>query len=184
MRYPAADTAARHERILQEASKLFRERGLNGVSVPEIMKAAELTHGPFYNHFASKDALVAESIDRAMAAMMHEFVTAAGSESGRQKLVDTYLSAEHRDNRDQGCVMAALAGEVVRAPLAKGVFTRHVRSILDVLSAKVRPNRKKGDARADAIRMVATMVGAMVLARAVDDPALSDEILAQARAGL
>jgi TetR/AcrR family transcriptional regulator, transcriptional repressor for nem operon len=67
MRYPAQETAARHQRILQQASKLFRERGIGGVSVPEIMKAAQLTHGPFYNHFASKEALMVGAITLARA---------------------------------------------------------------------------------------------------------------------
>jgi TetR/AcrR family transcriptional repressor of nem operon len=66
MRYPAEETAARHQRILREASRLFRERGIGGVSLPEIMKAAELTHGPFYNHFESKEALIAQSLKCAM----------------------------------------------------------------------------------------------------------------------
>jgi TetR/AcrR family transcriptional repressor of nem operon len=183
MRYPAAETAARHERILEEASKLFRERGLNGVSVPEIMKAAQLTHGPFYNHFASKDALVAEAIDHAMGAMLDDIVATAQSPSARQQLLDDYLSPAHRDNRDVGCVMAGLAGDVVRTPPAKGAFTRHLKGILGALSSKFLSSGK-GDTRAEAVRTVSMMVGAMILARAVDDPALSDEILAQARAGL
>ena len=183
MRYPAAETAARHERILEEASKLFREHGLNGVSVPEIMKAAQLTHGPFYNHFASKDALVAEAIDHAMGAMLDDIVATAESPSARQQLLDDYLSPGHRDNREVGCVMAALASDVVRTPPAKGAFTRHLKGILGALSSKFLSSGK-GDTRAEAVRTVAMMVGAMILARAVDDPALSDEILAQARAGL
>ncbi|MDB6013392.1 MAG: TetR family transcriptional regulator, partial [Gammaproteobacteria bacterium] len=116
MRYPADVTAARHRRILQEASRLFRERGLNGVSVPEIMKAAKLTHGPFYNHFASREALVTEVIDRVMGNLADQITSARNSKAARRQFLDAYLSAEHRDNPGDGCAIAALASDVARNP--------------------------------------------------------------------
>jgi TetR/AcrR family transcriptional regulator, transcriptional repressor for nem operon len=183
MRFPAEETAARHERILKEASRLFREHGLNGVSIPEIMKAAQLTHGPFYNHFASKEALVADSIDRAMGAMLQEILSYGRSKTARRQFLDAYLSPEHRDDPGDGCVMAALASDVARSPAAKVSFTKRFKDILSALSAKF-TSARKNDARAEAIKLVATIVGGMILARAVDDAALSDEILAQLRAHL
>jgi len=119
VRYPAEQTAARHERILREASKLFRQRGLNGVSVPQIMKAARLTHGPFYNHFESKEALVAESIDRAMADTLQYIASFTRPTTARRQFLDAYLSPQHRDNPGEGCPIAALAGDVVHNPPAK-----------------------------------------------------------------
>ncbi|MEJ1962322.1 MAG: TetR/AcrR family transcriptional regulator [Gammaproteobacteria bacterium] len=184
MRYPAEQTAARHERILREAAKLFRERGLNGVSVPEIMKAARLTHGPFYNHFASKDALVAESIDRAMGATLEDLLEVKDTKAGRRRYLDAYLSPQHRDNPGDGCVMASLAGDVIRSPAAKAPFTRRLKEILSATTAKFTAAREGRDARQEAIKLVSLIVGALVLSRAVDDEALSEEILAQARADL
>ena len=184
MRYPAEQTAARHERILREASKLFRQRGLNGVSVPEIMKAARLTHGPFYNHFASKDALVAESVDRAMGAMLQDLLASGGSKAARRRFLDAYLSPRHRDNPGDGCAVAALASDVSRSPAAKAPFTRRLKDILSATAAKFTAAREGRDARAEAIKLTSLIVGALILARAVDDNELSEEILAQVRADL
>jgi TetR/AcrR family transcriptional repressor of nem operon len=184
VRYPAEQTAARHERILREASKLFRERGLNGVSVPEIMKAARLTHGPFYNHFASKDELVAESVDRAMNAMLQDLLSARGSKAARRQFLDAYLSPQHRDNPGDGCAVAALASDVIRTPAAKAPFTRRLKDILTVTAAKFSAAREGRAAREEAIKLMSLIVGALILSRAVDDNDLSQEILARARADL
>jgi TetR/AcrR family transcriptional repressor of nem operon len=124
VRYPSDVTAARHERILQEASRLFRERGLNGVGVREIMKAAKLTHGPFYSHFASREALVMEVIDRALSVMVDEISSARSSKAARRQFLYAYLSGEHRDNPGDGYTIAALASGVARNSAAKAPFTR------------------------------------------------------------
>jgi TetR/AcrR family transcriptional repressor of nem operon len=171
VRYPAEVTAARHGRILQEASRLFRERGLNGVSVPEIMKAAKLTHGPFYNHFASREALVTEVIDRVMGNLADQISSARNSKAARRQFLDAYLSAEHRDNPGDGCAIAALASDVARNHVLAAVSTKF-------------SSDGKDDSRAEAIRLVAQIVGALILARAVDDSELSEEILEQTRAAL
>ncbi len=184
MRYPAEQTAARHERILREASKLFRKHGLNGVSVPQIMKAARLTHGPFYNHFASKDDLVAESVDRAMEAMLQDLLASRGSKAARRQFLDSYLSPNHRDNPGDGCAVAALASDVIRSPAAKAPFTRRLKDILSASAAKFSFAREGRAARTEAIKLTSLIVGALILARAVDDNELSEEILAQARADL
>jgi TetR/AcrR family transcriptional repressor of nem operon len=183
VRYPADVTAARHERILEEASRLIRERGLNGVSVPEIMKAAKLTHGPFYNHFASREALVTEVIDRALGALADEISSAKSSKSARREFLDSYLSLKHRDNSADGCAIAALASDVGRNPPAKAPFTRRLKQVLAAVAAKFSFGGKDAS-RAEAIRLLALIVGALILARAVDDPELSEEILKETRAAL
>src|SRR3954469_24147640 len=108
MRYPARETAAKHERILKEASRLFRDRGFENVTVGEVMKAAGLTHGAFYAHFGSKqelqEAAVAYGQDlSAVRARNH-----GATRKGRRAYVDRYLSTRHRDNPGGGCTMAAL----------------------------------------------------------------------------
>ena len=184
MRYPAEETAARHERILQEASRLFRERGIGGVSLPEIMKAAQLTHGPFYNHFESKEALIAESLKCAMDSKLSAWRTRAGK-SGLREFLDEYLSREHCDNPGDACVTPVLAGEIARNPGAKRSFTKYIKDSLSAISEQLAPEGvQKDEARAEAVRIYVGVVGAVVLARAVDDKALSDEILARTHADL
>jgi TetR/AcrR family transcriptional regulator, transcriptional repressor for nem operon len=185
MRYPAEETAARHQVILQEASRLFRERGIGGVSVPEIMKAAQLTHGPFYNHFASKEALIAESLKGALDDTLQRLLSCKRSKAALRKYLHEYLSREHRDNPGDGCVLAALAGEIARNPGARVAFTQYVKDALSAMSEKfATAGSRKGEARAEALRILVGMVGALILARAVDDKTLSDEILARTHADL
>src|SRR5438552_8769081 len=181
MRYPVEQTAARHERILREASRLLRQYGLDGVSVPQIMKAARLTHGPFYNHFEPKDALVAESIDRAIKELLEHVSSFAPSSTGRLQFLDHYPSTSHRDNPGAGCPIAALAGDAARNLAAKVPFTKRLNDVFSAIASSFFSSRKE-NARGDAIRLMAQIVGALVLARAVEDNALSEEILVQTRA--
>jgi TetR/AcrR family transcriptional repressor of nem operon len=178
--------AASRERILDAAAKLFRERGLDGVGVADIMKSAGLTHGGFYGHFASKDDLMAEACRRALDASIGKWERLAG-EGGCDALstiANSYLSTRHRDNPASGCTVAALAGEVprqckdVRRALAAGIEAQ-----IEIL-ARVTPGRTRKDKRSKALASYAAMVGAMVLARAVEDPRLSREILDAATAGM
>ena len=185
MRYPAEQTAARHQRILQEASRLFRERGIGGVSLPEVMKAAELTHGPFYNHFASKEALVAECLKDAMDAQLRGLKSTKRSKAAIHEILDGYLCPQHRDSVGDGCVMPALAGEIARHPGARAAFTQYAKDFVSVLAEKLASTGvRKDEARAEALRMWVGLVGAVILARAVDDRTLSDEILARTHADL
>jgi TetR/AcrR family transcriptional regulator, transcriptional repressor for nem operon len=183
MRYPAAETAEKHERILQEASRLFRERGFSGVSVAEIMKATGLTHGPFYNHFASKEALMAESLELAMRASFEDLGAVPNTAQGKAEYIQRYLSTHHRDTPGKGCSMASLAAEVCREPAVRAPFTRQLNALIDRMAMHL-PWRSKRDARGDSIRATATMVGALILARAVDDDAFSEEILKATQNGL
>jgi TetR/AcrR family transcriptional repressor of nem operon len=182
MRYPAAETAEKHARILKEASRLFRERGFADVSVAEIMKATGLTHGPFYNHFPSKQALMAEALADASAGTLAGLAETPASEAGRAAYLAEYLSAAHRDHPGDGCLMASLAVEVGREPAVKRPFTAHLKASIEKLAAHF-PWPKRQDTRGEAIRAIALLVGAVVLARAVDDAALSDEILRAAKQG-
>jgi TetR/AcrR family transcriptional repressor of nem operon len=182
MRYPAAETAEKHARILEHAARLFRERGFAGVSLGEIMKATGLTHGPFYNHFPSKEALMAESVAQASAQALAGLGRAAPDEAGKLAYLRGYLGATHRDTPGAGCVIAALAPEIGREPGVRAAFTAHVKAMLDKMLSHF-PWPSKRDARGDAIRLLCTVSGAIALARAVDDEALSDEILREVLAG-
>lgn len=181
MRYPAEETAEKHARILEQASQLFRERGFSGVSVSEIMKATGLTHGAFYNHFDSKDALITKSLEHASSSSTSGLAEAQQSPESMIEYVRYYLSAEHRDSPATGCLMVALGPEVSREPVARSAFTEHLKTTVARFAAHF-PWSKKRSARRNAIRLLSTMVGAVILARAVNDPELSDEILREVRA--
>ncbi|MGY2400653.1 TetR/AcrR family transcriptional regulator [Pseudomonas sp. SDO5271_S396] len=180
MRYPPEETAEKHRQILQQASILFRERGFAGVSVSEIMKATGLTHGTFYHHFESKDALIAESLSDASSKALAGMQDAKASVGLMQAYVQDYLTDAHRDNLGVGCLMAALGAEVAREPTVRPAFTRHVKGMIEIM-ARPFAAAKKRNTRRHAIHQMTTMVGAIILARAVDDPALSEEILQEAR---
>lgn len=167
MRYPVEETAAKHRRIVKEASRLFRARGFENVSVGEVMKAAGLTHGAFYAHFASKEELQAAAIAYGQRVSLERVQRSNGKKS-KESYAERYLSRSHRDNPGDGCTMAALGEEVARStPELKTAFEQ---GLEDILSAK-------GGDRNEAIFRVAAMMGGVVLARAVQDPRLSDEIL-------
>ena len=183
VRYPPEETAKKHARILEQASILFRERGFSGVSLSEIMKATGLTHGAFYNHFESKEDLIAKSIEDTSGKALESLREGAARGAVPAQFVDGYLTKQHRDDRGNGCMMAGLAGEIAREPAAQPAFTRHVEGMLDGFTAPYAKAKKK-NARRDAIRTLSSIVGALVLARAVDDPELSDEILRETRAAL
>ncbi len=186
MRYPAAETAEKHQKILAEASRLFKERGF-GVSVSEIMKSTGLTHGPFYNHFESKEALMAECITHSAADALVELDAAGQTPEGMRAYVRDYMSHEHRDARAEGCLVAAFAGQAEGSAGVDASLTTYLKSVIDRFTRNFPWRTKKTaqqNARGDAIRMLASMYGGVVLARAVDDEALSEEILREVLAGL
>jgi len=171
MRYPAKETAAKHDRIKKEASRLFRERGFENVTVGEVMKAAGLTHGAFYAHFASKQELQEAAVAYGQAVSLGR-VQRCNTKKGKKSYAEQYLSPWHRDNPGDGCTMAALAQEVARStPELKAAFEQGFREILPAI----------GGERKEAIFQAAAMLGGVVLARAVQDPRLSDEILESVR---
>jgi len=184
MRYPASQTAEKHEKILKEAARLFRERGFDGAGVAEIMKAAGLTHGAFYAHFASKEALEAEAVESAFAQSNKRIYALTGNARDPKRVfLDSYLSAAHRDHPGSGCVIAALGSEVARDSAARKPFTQRVRHTIEGMAGRFRWKRK-GAARRNSIHLLSAAVGALTLARAVDDPGLSDEILKSVRDSL
>ena len=182
MRYPAAETAEKHERILDEASRLFRDRGFSGVSVGEIMKATGLTHGPFYNHFASKEALMSQCLAHTSVKALKDLETASASAKGKTNYIAGYLSTKHRDDAGHGCLIAALASEIGRQPAVKRSLTDHLKATIKTMSERFPWSKGRG-ARADTIRALSSMVGGLILARAVDDEKLSREILQEVMAG-
>ena len=172
MRYPARDTAAKHERIVKEASRLFRERGFENVTVGAVMKAAGLTHGAFYAHFDSKQKLQEAAIAYGQALSAGRVRSFGATKKSRRAYADRYLSARHRDNAADGCTMAALAQDVARStPELKAAFEQGLEEILSA----------RGGDRKQGIFQTAALIGAVVLARAVQDPRLSDEILESVR---
>ncbi len=172
MRYPAEKTAANHERIVKEASRLFRERGFDRVTVGEVMKAAGLTHGAFYAHFGSKQELQEAAVAYGQALSAGRARSHGATKKGRQAYADRYLNTRHRDNPGDGCTMAALAPEVARAtPELKAAFERGLEEILAAA----------GGDRKEAIFRTAALLGAVALARAVKDEKLSKEILESIR---
>jgi len=184
MRYPASQTAEKHEKILKEAARLFRERGFDGAGVAEIMKAAGLTHGAFYAHFASKEALEAEAVECAFAQSNKRiYALTANARDSRRVFLDSYLSVAHRDHPGSGCVIAALGSEIARDSTARKPFTQCVKHTIEGMAGRFRWKRK-GSARRNSIHLLSAAVGALTLARAVDDPRLSDEILESVRDSL
>ncbi len=169
--------AENRARIVAKAAQLFREKGFAAVGVDAIMEAAGLTHGGFYRHFRSKEDLAAEAVAHGLAISAER----QAGEASLEAYVASYLSPSHRDNPGAGCVIAALAGDMARqGPGIRDRLTAQIPTSLDGLAARIGAEDPVG-AREQAIATLAGMVGALVLARAVNDPALSDEILATAR---
>jgi TetR/AcrR family transcriptional repressor of nem operon len=172
MRYPAKETAAKHDRIVKEASRLFREGGFENVTVGEVMKAAGLTHGAFYAHFGSKEELQEAAVAYGQDVSAGRARSHGATKKGRRAYADRYLSSRHRDNPGDGCTMAALAQQVARStPELKTAFEQGFEEILSA----------GGGDRKEAIFQTAALLGGVVLARAVQDPRLSDEILESVR---
>jgi TetR/AcrR family transcriptional regulator, transcriptional repressor for nem operon len=168
---------ATHERILHAAARAIRRSGYSGTGVADIMKDAGLTHGGFYAHFESREAMLAEAADRAGAesvATLERIAADAPPEKALQTLIRGYLSKEHLERPESGCPMAALGSEMPRqAPEVRRAATRRIKEAIDVVARQL-PEWGKPGAHEQALATLSTLVGAMVLARAVDDTKLSD----------
>ena len=178
------EAARTRERLIQTASHDFRAGGVAGTSIPKLMEQIGLTHGTFYAHFDSKEALVAEAYALGMSETVERLLQRAADAPqghGLNAVIDRYLSTEHRDDPAGGCVLPALAGEVRREPDdVRHVFTEELRRYFDRL-APLLPDQD-AEVRADRELVLASgMAGAVLLARAVDDPELSDRILQACR---
>lgn len=177
-----AQAEANRERILDSASQLFRERGFDGIGLNELMRAAGLTRGGFYGHFESKDDLAAQACRRAMHDSREQWKRQP--DRSLAAWVKAYLSEAHRDRPGAGCGLAALAGDAARGgPALREVFGEGVGKLVAVLQEQM-PAATPPERREQALAMLSTMVGALVLARAVGDEGLSRELLDAARKNL
>jgi TetR/AcrR family transcriptional regulator, transcriptional repressor for nem operon len=175
MKVSREQMAENRRRILDVANRLFKEKGFDAVSVAEVMKAAGLTHGGFYGHFTSKDDLVAQTLAHALAAD-------SVGDGDFSEFVRSYLAPRHRDNPGNGCPTAGLAAAIRhQTPAAKSAMSEGLRSQIARIENAL-PQQGAADKRRAAIGSWAAMVGAVILARAIDDPELSDEILDQTSA--
>ncbi len=179
-RKPASRKEITHERIVEVAARAIRRSGYDGTGVADIMKEAGLTHGGFYAHFPSREVLLAEAADRAGAeavALSEQIAASVPQEQALPSMVRAYLSKEHRDAIETGCPVSALGSEMPRqAPVVRRAATRRIKEMIDVVARQL-PDWGQPGAHEQALLTVATMVGTMVLARAVDDPKLSDSLL-------
>lgn len=168
-----------HERILDAAARAIRRSGYGGTGVADIMREAGLTHGGFYAHFDSREEMLAEAADRAGAqsvAAMARIASAVAAPKALQMMLKAYLSKEHLDAVETGCAVAALGSEMPRqAPEVRRAATCRIKEMIDLVARQM-PNWGQPGAHEQALVTVSTMVGALVLARAVDDPRLSDAL--------
>ncbi|MEU1371029.1 TetR/AcrR family transcriptional regulator [Streptomyces sp. NPDC005803] len=180
-RVSQAQAEENRRRVVETASRLFREQGTH-TSVADLMKASGLTHGGFYKQFASKEALIDEATAHAFGELAQQHQGgierhAGQRDAAQQALIDAYLSVEHRDGAADGCPVAALATDMAREPgerEARRVYTEGVRDFAGWLATDDQ----------DGITRLCTMVGALVLARATEGSPLSEEILTAARSAL
>ena len=172
------ETSAKHrDELLKAASRLFRERGFDKVGIAEIAAAAGLTHGAFYTHFESKEALCAEII----ASATHRSSAALKSRMNWRAYIEAYLSPKHVRDRANGCPYAALAGDVPReGKTVRAAFSDALDNSIDAIAATL-DHQGAASSRADAVQALATMVGALVLARTAASAKFRDEILGAAR---
>jgi TetR/AcrR family transcriptional repressor of nem operon len=187
VRYSSGHKAETRDRVLKEAAKEIRAKGPDNVAVSGIMARAGLTHGGFYAHFASKDALVKEAIGTmfADARKRTERIDAAGDPRRvLRAYVDFYLSTAHRDSRDRGCPLPTLSGDFARSqPATRERFGAGVEGIAGRLAAPLE-QLGYGDPAAESHALLAQLVGGVALARAVGDPVLSDALLADTHASI
>ena len=184
MRYPKEHKSRTRRRIVETAAREFRAKGLDGVGVADLMAGAGLTHGGFYAHFASKDALFEAACRHGIEATVETLDfrgRTAPPGDGLRAIVRAYLSRSHRDDAARGCIMASLAGEIARRPPAtRRAVTAQLRRLAAVIAHHL-PEASDAARERRALAVAATLVGAIALARAVDDAALSDAILEAAR---
>lgn len=180
MRYPDGHKEAVRANILELAARALRRDGLDGVSIPGLMKAAGLTHGGFYGYFESRDELVAQAV--LLAAQQTASRVLAEEAADLDEMLRVYLSEEHARNPELGCVVAALGSEAPKqAPPVRRAFAEAARGLLRLVGKQLEPRRRGAPLSDAGLRLAAQMVGAVVLARLVDDSALSRRILSAAR---
>jgi len=185
MRYSREHKQETHARIVRKASVRLREKGANGIGVADLMKEAGLTHGGFYTHFDSREALVIEAFAYAMdRSMEHWRKTAAQTppEKRLSTIVDSYLTTGHRDDPGHGCAVPTLGAEIAReGPKARRAFAAKLDQMIDMMADQI-PDLPRKAARKQASATLATMMGALVLSRIAGNGEFSEEILSAGRA--
>lgn len=184
MGHSKASKAITHARLVEAAAARFKERGIDGISLSDLMKDLKLTHGGFYRHFDSRDELVTEALELALdqsGQTMREHLFDAGKPD-LSGFVDFYLNEAHRNGRAGGCAVAALAGDAPRKNAdVQAQFRRQIESNIETLRAALSPGGSAADTRATALLVLSALYGALMMARAVGDSSLSREILQAAR---
>jgi len=168
-----------HERIVTEAARQIREHGSREPGIAEIMRAAGLTHGGFYKHFASRDELIAAAAEHAMSSAGTLFAAVQAEKDPLAALADWYVSRAHRDDPGAGCGVAALGGDAARDDAVRGAYRAQVERYLEVLGEMV--GGDDSAARQRAAVTLSALVGAVVISRALGDTPTSDALLADVR---
>jgi TetR/AcrR family transcriptional regulator, transcriptional repressor for nem operon len=191
MGYSQAQKAESRQRVLDTAARQIREHGLEALGVADCMRSAGLTHGAFYGHFSSRDALIIAALEQAMTRGQKRVMSRAAdaekhSKTPLEAIADAYLHPAHADNPGTGCALCALAGDAVHATAdVKALYTTHLRRLADQLTQAAGGENESGDesgSEALGLGVAATIVGAITLARAVDDHELALSILTAAHA--
>lgn len=183
MKVSREQAARNRDKVVETASRLFRAHGVDGVGINEVMREAGLTHGGFYNQFPSKEALAAEACAASLtksAGKWRAIAEAAGPKKAAAAIADNYLSARNRDAPETGCALIALGPDAARRG---GELAHAFRDGFEALTGIIE-TLSDGLSREEALARMAQLVGAMVLARGVGDPALSSEIMTAARRAL
>jgi TetR/AcrR family transcriptional repressor of nem operon len=184
MRYSSEHKVQTHARIVKKASVRLREKGAHGIGVADLMKDAGLTHGGFYAHFDSREALVIEAFTHAMdrsTERWRKISEEVPAEKRLSKIVNTYLDPVHRDDPGHGCAVPALAAEIARESVkTRRVFAGRMEQMIDMLADQFHGVPRKA-ARKQAMAALATMMGSLVMARIVGSGESSDEILKAGR---
>jgi TetR/AcrR family transcriptional repressor of nem operon len=187
MRYSREHKLETHARIVKKASVRLREKGAHGIGVADLMKDAGLTHGGFYAHFDSREALVVEAFGYAMDRATERWRKLAEQTPPEQRLatiVDSYLTPLHRDDPGHGCAVPALGAEIAReSPKTRKAFAAKLEQMIEMLAEHV-PDVPRKAARKQAMASLATMMGTLVLARVAGSGEFSDEILGAGRDAL
>ena len=184
MRYSKEHKQETHERIVKKASVRLREKGAHGIGVADLMKEAGLTHGGFYAHFDSREALVIEAFNYAMDRANERWRKLAEDippEKRFATIVDAYLSTIHRDDPGHGCAVPTLGAEIAReGPKTRRAFAARLERMIEMMADQM-PDAPRKAARKQAMAAIATMMGALVMSRIAGSGEFSDEILSAGR---
>jgi TetR/AcrR family transcriptional repressor of nem operon len=185
MGHSKASKASTHARLVKTAAAKFKEHGIDGISLADLMKELDLTHGGFYKHFASRDALVSEALEHALRETQELVLAHAfdGDEPSVGRFIKFYLEDSHREGREAGCAVLALSGDVARKSEAMQTqFRKSIEGTVAMLARALEPETE--EPRETALMLLCSLYGAMMMARAVGDSPLSREVLRTARAKL